>query len=151
MRAICLTTFVALVLCFGEHHRPGATTRLDQRKDRRSGRLGVARRDGDRHRTGHRLQPHRHDGSDRRLRHSEPDPGAYTLTVEMPGFATLKRENLTPPAGAAMTMELKVQVAGLAEELVVTGQAPLIEKTSNQIGGTCPAARSRMCRRTSAT
>jgi outer membrane receptor protein involved in Fe transport len=64
------------------------------------------------------------------------DPGTYTITIDMPGFASLKHADLVLTAGSAMTLESKMQVAGLEEEVVVTAQAPLIETTSNQIGGT---------------
>lgn len=63
------------------------------------------------------------------------EPGTYTVTVEMPSFATLKRADLALSAGTAATLEFKMQLGGLAESVEVTGQAPLIEKTSNQIGG----------------
>ena len=70
----------------------------------------------------------------------------------MPGFASLKQADVVLTAGQTITLELKMQVAGVQEQITVTGQSPLVEKTSNQIGGTpLAAARSRTCRRTSAT
>ncbi|MCA1585277.1 MAG: TonB-dependent receptor, partial [Acidobacteria bacterium] len=63
------------------------------------------------------------------------DPGVYTVTVEMPSFAGMKQTDVKLGAGTTVNLELKLQVAGLKEEVVVTGQAPLIETTSNQIGG----------------
>jgi hypothetical protein len=63
------------------------------------------------------------------------DPGTYTVTVEMPSFANLKRADVVLTAGSTVTLELKLQVAGLQEEVLVTGESPLVEKTSNQIGG----------------
>lgn len=63
------------------------------------------------------------------------DPGTYTVTVEMPSFASLKRADVVLTAGSTVTLELKLQVAGLQEEVLVTGESPLVEKTSNQIGG----------------
>ena len=62
------------------------------------------------------------------------DPGVYRLTVELPGFATLKRD-LTLTAGSEITLEFKMQVAAVQEAIQVTAEAPLIEKTSNRIGG----------------
>ncbi len=64
------------------------------------------------------------------------DPGTYSITIDMPGFASLKHADLVLSAGSAMNVESKMQVAGVQEEVLVTGQAPLIETTSNQIGGT---------------
>ena len=63
------------------------------------------------------------------------EPGSYTITVEMPSFATLKRSDLALSAGSTATLDFKMQLGGLQEAVEVTGQAPLIEKTSNQIGG----------------
>ena len=37
--------------------------------------------------------------------------------------------------GSTFTLELKLTVAGVQENLVVTGESPLVERTSNQIGG----------------
>ncbi|OFW24215.1 MAG: hypothetical protein A3H97_21660 [Acidobacteria bacterium RIFCSPLOWO2_02_FULL_65_29] len=64
------------------------------------------------------------------------DPGLYTLTVDMAGFAPLTRADLQLVSGSEITLDFKMQVAGVAETLTVTGQAPLIERSSNRIGGT---------------
>jgi outer membrane receptor for ferrienterochelin and colicin len=63
------------------------------------------------------------------------EPGTYTVTVEMPSFAGLKQTGLVLAAGAAITLELKMQVAGLQEEVVVTAESPLVQTSSNQLGG----------------
>ncbi len=63
------------------------------------------------------------------------EPGVYTLTVEMPGFAAIKQSDLMLTAGLTIPLDLKMQVAGLQEEVTVTGQSPLVETRSNQIGG----------------
>jgi hypothetical protein len=63
------------------------------------------------------------------------EPGVYTVTIEMQGFAATKRADLNLTAGTNMELELKMQLAGVQEEVLVTGQSPLVEKTSNQIGG----------------
>jgi carboxypeptidase family protein/TonB-dependent receptor-like protein len=64
------------------------------------------------------------------------DPGRYTVVVEMSGFASLKQADLVLTAGQAITLDLKMQLAGVQESVTVTGQSPLVETTSNQIGGT---------------
>src|SRR5262245_51100692 len=63
------------------------------------------------------------------------EPGTYAVTVEMPGFANVTRSDLLLTAGLNINRDMKMQVAGLNEEVVVTGESPLVEKTSNQIGG----------------
>jgi hypothetical protein len=67
------------------------------------------------------------------------EPGNYLMTVEMSGFATIKREGIVLTAGSTQTLDLRMQMAGVQEALVVTGQAPLIETSSNQIGGSLSA------------
>ncbi len=62
------------------------------------------------------------------------DPGAYTVVVEMQGFATVRQPTLLT-AGSAVTLDFKMQVAGLSEDVTVTAEAPLVETSSNQIGG----------------
>lgn len=67
------------------------------------------------------------------------EPGTYTVTVEMPSFAPMKRTDLTLAAGQSVVLEFKLQLGGLTEAIDVTGQAPLVEKTSNQLGGSLTA------------
>jgi len=63
-------------------------------------------------------------------------PGTYSVTVEMPGFGSLKRTDVLLTAGSEMVIDLKMQVGGVQEQVTVTGQSPLVERTSNKIGGT---------------
>lgn len=63
------------------------------------------------------------------------EPGVYVVTVEMVGLVGPKHPPTILTAGSILTVELKMLVAGVREEVTVTGQAPLVEKTSNQIGG----------------
>jgi hypothetical protein len=64
------------------------------------------------------------------------DPGTYNLRVEMPGFGTVTRSDIVLTAGSALTFELKMPIAGLEEQITVTGESPLVERTSNTVGGT---------------
>ncbi len=63
------------------------------------------------------------------------EPGTYDVTVTMAGFGRAGRIGLVLAPGAAVALELKLTVAGVLENVVVTGEAPLVERTSNQIGG----------------
>src|SRR5688572_8164595 len=67
------------------------------------------------------------------------EPGLYTITVEMSGFATIKQADLRLTSGLNIPHDVKMQIAGVQEEVTVTGQSPLIETTSSQIGGTLSA------------
>jgi hypothetical protein len=62
-------------------------------------------------------------------------PGVYTILIEMPGFASLKRPDVALTAGAALTLEFQMQPAGVQEQVTVTGETPLVQTTSSQIGG----------------
>src|SRR5687767_14988177 len=64
------------------------------------------------------------------------EPGLYTITVEMSGFASLKQSALRLTSGLNVPVDIKMEVAGVQEQVTVTGQSPLIETKNSQIGGT---------------
>lgn len=64
------------------------------------------------------------------------EPGTYSVTVEMQGFANLKQPDVRLMSGLNIPLDLQMQVAGVSEEVTVTGQTPLVETSSSQIGGT---------------
>ena len=53
-------------------------------------------------------------------------PGAYSVTVEAPGYATRKNENVVAGLGQKQTADFIVRVARSTESVEVTGEAPLI-------------------------
>ncbi len=55
------------------------------------------------------------------------EPGVYVVTVEMVGLVGPKHPPTILTAGSILTVELKMLVAGVREEVTVTGQAPLVE------------------------
>ena len=55
--------------------------------------------------------------------------GPYRVTVALPGFATLIREGLDLSVGQAVNLALTLKVSSVQEEVVVTGDAPVIETT----------------------
>jgi hypothetical protein len=61
-------------------------------------------------------------------------PGTYTIKAELAGFQTTTRTGVVLAVGQELTVNLTLQVAGVAETLTVTGQAPLVEATSSRIG-----------------
>src|SRR5687768_5835391 len=63
------------------------------------------------------------------------EPGVYTVTVEMSGFASIKQSDLRLTSGLNIPLDIKMQVAGVQEEITVTAQTPLVETSSSQIGG----------------
>lgn len=58
--------------------------------------------------------------------------GAYELTIEAPGFASMTRE-LTLLVGQALDVPIKLEVAGVAEQVNINTDVPMIETVRTQI------------------
>jgi len=63
------------------------------------------------------------------------EPGIYTILIELPGFNSVRRPEVQLTAGATLTIEFRMDIAGIEQEIVVTAEAPLVETTTNQLGG----------------
>jgi hypothetical protein len=61
-------------------------------------------------------------------------PGPYTVTASLSGFQPTTRKSVVVSVGQEATLNLTLLIAGLAESLTVTAQAPLVESTSSKIG-----------------
>ena len=61
-------------------------------------------------------------------------PGTYTIKAELQGFQLTTLTGLVLNVGQELTINVTMQVAGVAETLVVTGQSPIVETTSSRIG-----------------
>jgi hypothetical protein len=64
------------------------------------------------------------------------EPGVYAVTAEMSGFASVKQADVRLTSGLNIPLDIKMQVAGIQEQVTVTGETPLVETSSSQIGGT---------------
>jgi hypothetical protein len=62
------------------------------------------------------------------------NPGTYTVRTELPGFQPQTREGLAVRIGQELTLDFTLSVAGIAETVTVTTEAPLIEVTTSRIG-----------------
>ncbi|MEW6320952.1 MAG: TonB-dependent receptor [Acidobacteriota bacterium] len=60
-------------------------------------------------------------------------PGTYTLTYELSGFNTLKREGLQISLGFTATVNVELSLATLEETVTVTGESPVIDTTATRI------------------
>jgi len=60
-------------------------------------------------------------------------PGSYTVTYELPGFNTLKRENIQISMGFTATVNVELAVASLQETVTVTGDSPVIDTSSTRV------------------
>jgi len=54
-------------------------------------------------------------------------PGEYTLVAELSGFKTVKMERIEVRVGLTVTLNIKMSVAAIAEEITVTGVAPIVD------------------------
>src|SRR4051812_1033627 len=61
-------------------------------------------------------------------------PGTYTIKADLAGFQSARRTGVVLNVGQEATLNLTMEVAGVAETLTVTAQAPLVESTSSRIG-----------------
>src|SRR5687767_1408748 len=53
--------------------------------------------------------------------------GTYEVVVEMTGFKTLRRTGVTLSSGQTLALPLALEIGTIAEEITVTGEAPLLE------------------------
>src|SRR5262245_23747686 len=60
--------------------------------------------------------------------------GTYEVVVEMDGFRTLRRSGITLGSGQQLALQLPLEVGTIAEEITVTGEAPLLEVTTLRQG-----------------
>ena len=60
--------------------------------------------------------------------------GVYTVEVTQPGFATQRREKLQLRAGQTLTVDIKLGVASLSEEVNVSGSVPGAAQTAPSQG-----------------
>ena len=60
-------------------------------------------------------------------------PGTYQVVFELPGFTTLKRENIQISLGFTATINVELAVASLQETVTVTGDSPVIDTSSTRV------------------
>ena len=60
-------------------------------------------------------------------------PGTYVVTFELPGFNTLKRENISIAMGFTATLNVQLQVASVQETVTVTGDSPVIDTSATRV------------------
>lgn len=63
-------------------------------------------------------------------------PGTYSLRIELSAFASYVRENFGLTIGQEANIPVVLKIAGLQEQVVITGESPLVETTKSTIGTT---------------
>jgi hypothetical protein len=62
-------------------------------------------------------------------------PGTYEVDAELQGFKKFIRRDLQLTVGNTATIEVKMDVGSLEENVTVTAETPLVDVTSKEIGG----------------
>lgn len=66
--------------------------------------------------------------------------GTYSVTFELAGFQTVVRNSIVLELGQTLTIDGALPVGGLSETVVVTTEAPVIDRTSTSIGNVLDTA-----------
>ncbi len=62
-------------------------------------------------------------------------PGVYEVAAELASFKRYTQRDVRLEVGRATQVELKLEVGGLEEAVTVSAEAPLVDTTSQEIGG----------------
>src|ERR1700756_301282 len=73
-------------------------------------------------------------GTDGVYQFLEVPPATYTLTINLEGFAVMKRDRVTLQVSQPATLDIEMQVKGTTEEVEVTGATPLVNTTDASLG-----------------
>ena len=60
-------------------------------------------------------------------------PGTYSITYELPGFNTVKREGIQITLGFTANVNVELGLATLQETVTVTGESPVIDTSSTRV------------------
>jgi hypothetical protein len=71
------------------------------------------------------------DGSGR-YRIESLQPGTYSVTFTLPGFATVKRDELVVSGTAVIVVDADLRVGGVQETVTVTGETPVVDTASTR-------------------
>src|SRR5262245_39534657 len=73
-------------------------------------------------------------GADGRFTSLPLPPGEYRVDVGLQGFRRAARPNVVVQIGSAVTVDLRMEVGQLTDEVEVNATAPLLETTNGTIG-----------------
>ncbi|MGE3276275.1 MAG: TonB-dependent receptor [Vicinamibacterales bacterium] len=61
-------------------------------------------------------------------------PGVYEVTFDLTGFQTVRREGIRVVINQTLTVDQQLQVATLQETVTVTGESPIVDTSTTQVG-----------------
>lgn len=67
--------------------------------------------------------------------------GKYTISVSLTGFKTAVRENVELRVGDRMQLDFQLEIGGISEQVMVSGEAPLLETASASKGSVIDSAK----------
>src|SRR4051812_26592836 len=62
-------------------------------------------------------------------------PGTYEVVAELQGFKKFNRKDLVLEVGKTASIDVKMDVGGIEQTVTVSGESPLVDVTSKEIGG----------------
>jgi hypothetical protein len=62
-------------------------------------------------------------------------PGTYELTTELSGFKKYSRRDLRLEIGKTTTLDIRLELGTVQEEVTVSAESPLVDVTSTEVGG----------------
>ncbi|OLC48328.1 MAG: hypothetical protein AUH43_09710 [Acidobacteria bacterium 13_1_40CM_65_14] len=73
-------------------------------------------------------------GADGTYRYPALPPGLYTVTFELAGFQTLKREEIRLGLNQTLSVDAQLQLSSLQETVTITGESPTVDVKSTTVG-----------------
>jgi len=61
-------------------------------------------------------------------------PGTYTVTVDLPGFKKVLRDNVVVSVAETVALDFNLEVGDLSQEVTVTSEVPLVQTTTIALG-----------------
>src|SRR5262249_50694216 len=61
-------------------------------------------------------------------------PGTYSLSAELQGFDTLKRDNVIVQSNRAVAVDFQLTVGAVRESVTVSGESPLVDVRNTRVG-----------------
>jgi hypothetical protein len=62
-------------------------------------------------------------------------PGVYELTAQLSGFRRYQRTGVRVEVGKTFALDVQLEVGAIEQAVTVTGESPLVDTTTKQIGG----------------
>ncbi len=73
-------------------------------------------------------------GADGSYRFMALPPGTYTITFELPGFQSMRREGIRVVINQTLTVDMPMQLSTLQETVTVTGESPVVDTSTTTLG-----------------